>query len=152
MIERELESHSVAWYASSGDIARCGPFKTQIEAYQAFRLTKKAREHQRQVIGTNSPYPADIVIWPEILKSREKTMKLEESEASLKELEDILKKMSESLPKNINNQTEKYFMKFEKPAEIYNKFRMKISNVLDFLFNIIALKISDDLLKNDDFE
>jgi hypothetical protein len=55
----------VHWYASGGGIARRGPYTSQMEAYLAMRLTEAARVEQRKTHGTESPYPYDIVVWPE---------------------------------------------------------------------------------------
>jgi len=48
----------VSWYASGNDIAKCGPFKTQREAYEAMILIPRYR------VGY-CPYPVDLVVWPE---------------------------------------------------------------------------------------
>lgn len=55
----------IKWFASSGNIQRCGPFETQYAAFQAMRLTNKARDEQRRRTGSDSPYPVDMVTWPE---------------------------------------------------------------------------------------
>lgn len=54
-----------AWYASGGGIAQAGPFATEHEAREAFRLTEEARGRQRRERGTASPYPWDLVVWPD---------------------------------------------------------------------------------------
>lgn len=53
------------WYASGASIAQAGPFPTQRAAYDAMRLTDDARERQRRTHGTCSPFPHDLVVWPE---------------------------------------------------------------------------------------
>lgn len=55
----------VHWYASGGSIARRGPYTSQMEAYLAMRLSESAQREQRKTHGTDSPYPHDIVVWPE---------------------------------------------------------------------------------------
>ena len=47
------------WFAAGGGIARCGPFKTQREAWEAMRLTDAAAKK------AGGPYPRDIRVWPE---------------------------------------------------------------------------------------
>lgn len=47
------------WFASGGGIARCGPFKSAVEAWKAMRLARS-----KQVNGL-SLYPADVCVWPE---------------------------------------------------------------------------------------
>ncbi len=48
----------VRWYAAGGGIKKCGPFKSQREAYQAMRLIP-------ELIQGGCPYPKDILVWPE---------------------------------------------------------------------------------------
>jgi hypothetical protein len=49
----------IVWFAKGGGIAKCGPFASQLEAFDVMRLTKYAR-------GFSSfPFPPDIVVWPE---------------------------------------------------------------------------------------
>jgi len=55
----------VQWYASGGGIARCGPLPSQIAAHLAMRLSESAQRKQRDTHGTESPYPHDLVVWPE---------------------------------------------------------------------------------------
>lgn len=55
------EEVELVWYASGGDIKKCGPFATQSEAYKAMRLQDQSL----------SIYPADIVVWPEEIENNE---------------------------------------------------------------------------------
>ena len=52
------------WYAAGGGIALSGPYASQREAYEAMRLTVRAREEQHCSAGVDMPYPRDIVVWP----------------------------------------------------------------------------------------
>jgi hypothetical protein len=36
-----------------------------MEAYLAMRLSESAQREQRKTHGTDSPYPHDIIVWPE---------------------------------------------------------------------------------------
>lgn len=56
-VEETMEN--ALWYAAGGYIARCGPFKTQQEAWKAMRLVDRlaAQEH--------CPYPKNTRVWPE---------------------------------------------------------------------------------------
>lgn len=49
----------VKWYAAGGGIAKCGPFASQVEAWEAMRLSKIERERQRL------EHPRDTRVWPE---------------------------------------------------------------------------------------
>lgn len=60
-----MRPSDIQWFASGGGISRRGPFSSQMEAYLALRLTEKAQREQRDAHGTESPYPHDIVVWPE---------------------------------------------------------------------------------------
>ena len=60
-----MRKSDVQWFASGGGISRRGPFSSQMEAYLAMRLTEAERVKQRATHGTESPYPHDIVVWPE---------------------------------------------------------------------------------------
>jgi hypothetical protein len=67
------------WFAKGGGIARCGPFKTQIEATDAMRLVKKEaktriaydfRKGRAAVALVHEPaqradFPDDVFVWPE---------------------------------------------------------------------------------------
>jgi hypothetical protein len=53
------------WFASGAGIAQAGPFPSQRSAYEAMRLTARAQEQQRRDHGTCSPFPHDLVVWPE---------------------------------------------------------------------------------------
>jgi hypothetical protein len=47
----------IVWFARGGDIARCGPYESQIEAVNVMRLVKKP--------GQNQEFPPDVFVWPE---------------------------------------------------------------------------------------
>lgn len=65
----------ILWFARGGGIAKCGPFKTQIEATNAMRLVK--RKAQTCIVGKKAEialfhdpgqdqeFPPDIFVWPE---------------------------------------------------------------------------------------
>jgi hypothetical protein len=71
----------VEWFAKGGGIARCGPFKTQVEAVNAMRLVKREattriggdfRKGRAELALVYTPaqtaeFPADIFVWPEEL-------------------------------------------------------------------------------------
>jgi len=48
----------MVWYASGGDIARCGPFENQIVAYEAMILHPSRRI-------SNLIFPENVIVWPE---------------------------------------------------------------------------------------
>lgn len=53
----------IQWFASGGGIAKCGPYKTQVEAYEAMRLAPNAkREYDSQI------FVSGVVVWPEYVK------------------------------------------------------------------------------------
>lgn len=60
----------VQWFARGGDIARMGPFKTQVEASNALRLVPQVNVRMR---GTEFEtgrvitllFPPDAFVWPE---------------------------------------------------------------------------------------
>jgi hypothetical protein len=72
-------SKKIVWFARGGGIAKCGPFKTQLEAVNAMRLVKrKARTRiacnvlhgKADVALVHEPeqrveFPADVFVWPE---------------------------------------------------------------------------------------
>ena len=60
-----MKHDDIGWFASGGDIARSGPYTSQMEAYNALRLTESAQRQQRETHGTDSPYPRDLLVWPE---------------------------------------------------------------------------------------
>lgn len=49
----------VVWYARGGGIARTGPYRSQMEAWESMRYTDAMRR------ATQLVYPADTVVWPE---------------------------------------------------------------------------------------
>lgn len=58
------------WYAAGGGIARCGPYESQREAYEAMLLTDAARQAQHKLTGKDMPYPHDVAVWPEYEEER----------------------------------------------------------------------------------
>ena len=69
----------ILWFAKGGGIAKCGPFKTQVEAVDAMRLVKYGA---RTRIAANfmkggvtlalvqqeaqpEEFPLDVFVWPE---------------------------------------------------------------------------------------
>ena len=78
----------VHWYASGAGLARSGPYRSQMEAYLAMRLTEDARLNQRKTHGTDSPYPHDLVVWPEPAQTREdiRGNKVQQAEEAIERL------------------------------------------------------------------
>lgn len=69
----------VQWFARGGDMARMGPFKTQVEATNALRLVPPvvARIRGAEFVvgrGITLLFPPDAFVWPEPLpkKARKK--------------------------------------------------------------------------------
>jgi len=74
-----MPKKKVSWFARGGGIARCGPFKTQIEATNAMRLVKKPAE--TRIAGNfrggkadvalvhipeqRAEFPDNVFVWPE---------------------------------------------------------------------------------------
>ena len=52
----------IEWFASGGDVAKMGPFKSQVEAWDALRLSKRSAERQQRI------FAAEAVVWPEYKK------------------------------------------------------------------------------------
>lgn len=69
----------IVWFAKGGGIAKCGPFKSQIEATNAMRLVKNeartriaydfrkggasvALVHE---LEQHAEFPPDVFVWPE---------------------------------------------------------------------------------------
>lgn len=63
----DMKITKTVWFSSGGGFAQRGPYATQQEAYENMRLTAAEREKQRQKHGTLSPYPFDILVWPEYI-------------------------------------------------------------------------------------
>lgn len=73
------KKRKVIWFAKGGGIAKCGPFKSQIEATNAMRLVKyeartlirsNFRKGKAQVALVVEPeqrkeFPDDVFVWPE---------------------------------------------------------------------------------------
>jgi len=69
----------IVWFAKGGGIAKCGPFKDQIEATNAMRLVKRPAETRiagdfskgkANVALVHRPeqraeFPDDVFVWPE---------------------------------------------------------------------------------------
>jgi hypothetical protein len=49
----------IQWFAAGGNIARCGPFESQVEAWASMRHTAEVREK------TRLEHPRDTRVWPE---------------------------------------------------------------------------------------
>jgi hypothetical protein len=47
------------WYAAGGGVARCGPFASQVEAWEAMRLAPDIAARERLT------HPRDTRVWPE---------------------------------------------------------------------------------------
>jgi len=56
----ETKKDRVVWYAAGGYIAKCGPFDSQVEAWNAMLLTSAARRKHG-----NRMHPANTYAWPE---------------------------------------------------------------------------------------
>ena len=53
----------IVWFARGGDIMKCGPFKTQMEATQAMKLDiSKCKNITEGVIL----FPENMFVWPEV--------------------------------------------------------------------------------------
>jgi hypothetical protein len=58
----------IVWFAKGGGIAKCGPFKNQIEATNAIRLAAPVRRSYEvfpPLAVDQSLFPADAFVWPE---------------------------------------------------------------------------------------
>ena len=51
-------TNDVVWYAAGGGIAKCGPFASQVEAWEAMRYAADIRATLR------IDHPADTRVWP----------------------------------------------------------------------------------------
>lgn len=63
----------IEWYAGTDEITRMGPFRTQIEAWEALRLTPEASRRY----GTRI-HPPGAYVWPEFAPDRMPTPLVEE--------------------------------------------------------------------------
>ncbi len=52
-------ARKIVWFASGGNIAKCGPFRSQIEATNAMRLAPGAKRTETEL------FPEDVFVWPE---------------------------------------------------------------------------------------
>lgn len=68
-MKNQIKKRKVLWYAKGGGIAKCGPFKSQIEATNAMRLITppRASSNFRERLDM-SLFPADVFVWPELAK------------------------------------------------------------------------------------
>lgn len=57
-----MKREKLQWFARGGGIARCGPFKTQVDAVEAMRHVDDA---PRGHVGPWGIFPADMLVWPE---------------------------------------------------------------------------------------
>jgi MarR-like DNA-binding transcriptional regulator SgrR of sgrS sRNA len=57
--KKSLKKKKIIWFARGGQITRCGPFETQIEATNAMRLPKFHRHH------LCDEFPDNVFVWPE---------------------------------------------------------------------------------------
>jgi hypothetical protein len=55
-----MKNKKVVWFAKGGGIARCGPYKSQIEAANAMRLAP-LKDPAKQ----NCIFPDNTFVWPE---------------------------------------------------------------------------------------
>lgn len=51
----------IVWFAASGDVARMGPFKSEVDAWAHIRLTAEAMERN----GSRRPFSDDAIVWCE---------------------------------------------------------------------------------------
>ena len=59
MKKRKKVKKRIVWFARAGDIARCGPFDSQVEAVNALRLHKTK--------GSLHEFLPNMFVWPEEL-------------------------------------------------------------------------------------
>ena len=52
-------ARKIVWFARGGDIAKCGPFKSQLEATNAMRLATIAGRARTEL------FPDNVFVWPE---------------------------------------------------------------------------------------
>ena len=64
-IMNQTKERKMLWFASGGDIARCGPFETQVDAYKAMILHPSRR-------SSSLIYPTNIIVWPEWVDEQNK--------------------------------------------------------------------------------
>ncbi len=62
-----MSKKKIVWFAKAGEIARCGPFESQLKAFNAMRLAhdSSARSAGSFHMLNGFPFPSDIVVWPE---------------------------------------------------------------------------------------
>jgi len=68
-----MAKKKIKWFARGGGIAKCGPFKSQVEATAAMRqVTETDQQYARLVAmhGQVRPqlkggFPVDVFVWPE---------------------------------------------------------------------------------------
>lgn len=74
-----MKKKKIVWFAKGGGIAKCGPFKSQIEAVDAMRLVKHGARTRIaanfrkggatlalvQQEAQREEFPSDVFVWPE---------------------------------------------------------------------------------------
>jgi len=66
-------SKKIQWFARGGGIAKCGPFKSQVEATAAMRQVTETDQRYAWVVAMHGPirpqfkgmFPEDVFVWPE---------------------------------------------------------------------------------------
>lgn len=61
MVKKKVKEH-IVWYARGGDIARMGPFDSQVVAWERLRLIGSTPEFPK--------YHQNALVWPERAKSQ----------------------------------------------------------------------------------
>lgn len=65
-------SKKIVWFARGGDIARCGPYDSQVEATNAMRLIDEGPDPVRVGDSFRDPlrggFPDNVFVWPEDVK------------------------------------------------------------------------------------
>ena len=68
-----MSAKQVKWFARGGGIAKCGPFRSQVEATAAMRQVAETEEQYAYVVAMHGAFrprykggfPEDIFVWPE---------------------------------------------------------------------------------------
>lgn len=68
-----MAKKKIQWFARGGGIAKCGPFKSQVEATAAMRQVTETDQEYRRLVAMHGPirpqlkggFPEDIFVWPE---------------------------------------------------------------------------------------
>jgi hypothetical protein len=82
--EAPAEAEVIKWFACGGGIAECGPFDSQVEAWEAMRLAPPKLSFRAVLRGDSLPKPArkhppDTQVWPERVKIKPTTKKEKKS-------------------------------------------------------------------------